>query len=378
MFLRHSLVAFVISLFCVSCQSRQATSKVSISIKNAKPQTALHAASSVSEFSCFAINIVGPGIGSADETNYPATSTLLKMQTENSPCLYPGKTSPLLSVTSGSTVTTTLEVPTGVNRIVQVLGISGVTCDGNLGQLLAQSPLSVAGVYEVGRKTVDILATQKIEISAGETRHANCVAEDPGMTDEPSAFTIVGGHWKSDCISDGSLLGFAMADQMPTQFSSFTIQSQKIDIDFSTDPGKILVVHYFDTECGTVNTAMRYMVSDVQMSSTPFGTSTSDYLAQFTVLSAEVAAVSSSPYFGYGSCGVVIGNSSIPGGDVDQANWVTVTDGECGQPLPSMTRFDLVQQTDQGLVFTYKIPFGATAEESLLERPLLEKEYIEQ
>jgi len=115
------------------------------------------------QFLCLAVNVVGPGIPSSDSlpTDESIDSVLARLYAGSS-CSYPGITSPPISLTEGASAT--LTVPTGPNRIIQVVGFMNPDfC--SLTEPVGTSKIESSGdIFELGRAQQDIFGDTTVSI----------------------------------------------------------------------------------------------------------------------------------------------------------------------------------------------------------------------
>lgn len=140
---------------------------------------------SVLGMDCLAVNIMGDGIESVLPDSHPRS--LLTDALSGSVCGYIGVTSEFISAETGGEVT--LSVPTGFDRLIQVLGFVMVdeTCpSGTFGEYST----TMSGVYEVGREITDILGEKTITLENTYTPDAEnmlyCTATSLALTTTPS------------------------------------------------------------------------------------------------------------------------------------------------------------------------------------------------
>lgn len=116
--------------------------------------------STASEFNCFAVNVVGEGIPATD-------ATYLDYSYYPNYCTYPGASSSIVKASTGS-VTLELDVPSGADRTIQVVGMqtsSGACPSGQLGSHYADS--TVTDLYELGRTVTDVFYEGSVSINSG-------------------------------------------------------------------------------------------------------------------------------------------------------------------------------------------------------------------
>ncbi len=119
----------------------------------------------ISGFKCLAVNIVGSGIPSSQ----PDSDDIEKKVSDllgGAMCSYPGITS--LPIQTGQDVNLKLNVPSGRNRIIQVVGLgdtNGVFCNSSteVGKVSANFKQDDS-FYELGRKVVDLFSNQSVSI----------------------------------------------------------------------------------------------------------------------------------------------------------------------------------------------------------------------
>ncbi|MGE0615174.1 MAG: LamG domain-containing protein [Bacteriovoracia bacterium] len=136
----------------------------------------------INGFHCLAVNVIGPGIaptfipqnqsGSGPGFNGTNEAQIFeRLVNGQSHCTYPGVTSTVVSMAEGGAVE--VSVPTGPNRLVQVLGLELVSGACPVGtrpiDLLIDGPNGQIGatkfVAEVGRQRVDIFGDMTLDIS---------------------------------------------------------------------------------------------------------------------------------------------------------------------------------------------------------------------
>jgi len=119
---------------------------------------------SLSEFQCFAFNVISYDIQSSQnfrDANPPAIGDIVTshlMAPPPSYCTYPGVLSPPLIANTNGQVEATLSLPTGTRRIVQAIGIkdpAGVIC--NRSQPIAHPSDSSFAYYIVGEREIPSL-----------------------------------------------------------------------------------------------------------------------------------------------------------------------------------------------------------------------------
>lgn len=158
--------------------------RVRIEISSRKPLKHRAAPASVSDFTCFAVNVTGGGVPVAE----------IGAGCKMSKAPYLGAYAGWVPASGG-----TLEVlvPAGAERLIQVLGIAGAgaTCQ-SFDAVLAQA----VTVYEVGRTTVDLFAETTVNISStfdsSQPEAFSCSGSTASPTPSPSATASSGpGTW---------------------------------------------------------------------------------------------------------------------------------------------------------------------------------------
>ncbi|MEO5971204.1 MAG: hypothetical protein ABIQ95_14850, partial [Bdellovibrionia bacterium] len=128
----------------------------------------------VTDFDCVFVNIMGYGIGdwAGNKANIEA----------NPGCGYIGAISDFVDFKIGGTAT--VEVPFGLARIVQVLGVRSTTgCTTKMDTSIAPSVITYSGIFEMGRTVTDILADKEITVnnaySISTARDFRCLLGNP-------------------------------------------------------------------------------------------------------------------------------------------------------------------------------------------------------
>jgi hypothetical protein len=125
---------------------------------------------SATGFSCYGVNVTGPGI--PDTSNHPEPDPLREFsKTLSTPeyyCAYRGIVTPPMTVTQGA-MEANLQVPPGSVRLVQVLGVSdpAICGSGVLGNEANQDSSSGGSrYYEIGRVVIhDMYSDQSVNVA---------------------------------------------------------------------------------------------------------------------------------------------------------------------------------------------------------------------
>jgi hypothetical protein len=122
----------------------------------ASAKVASFAPTSVSGFDCLFVNVIGEGIGAWEDNK-----NKVGLESQFS---YIGAYSGLISVVSGGTAT--VEVPNGIDRIVQVVGAkSAVGCPSSVTREDLQDLTKFLGLFLVGKTRMDTIQDQEVQIS---------------------------------------------------------------------------------------------------------------------------------------------------------------------------------------------------------------------
>lgn len=106
----------------------------------------------INEFTCIGVNVTGEGIP-------PLTSA----RTICSGTSYLGVYAGTVPISGGAVE---VMVPSGKNRKIQVFGLSGTTNCPTSDQILQPAPVGGQTLYEIGQKTIDILADVVVDIQS--------------------------------------------------------------------------------------------------------------------------------------------------------------------------------------------------------------------
>ena len=184
-------------------------------------------------FDCLTMNIAGPGINPSfhDDPLFHQFDSALA----GSHCVYAGITAPLVPLGDSADVVLELFVPSGSQRIIQVIGamIDSGTCDQTTPHSLL-GPESGLELYEVGRSIRDLFADQDIEITnafnaASPLAFTDCEGAGGSGTDIYK-FTPFENLGLPDPSSMGDI-AFNTENIDPTSYSATTpIVANKLDI----------------------------------------------------------------------------------------------------------------------------------------------------
>ena len=142
----------------------------------------------LTQFSCLAVNVMGPDIVPADG-DYGSLDRLNQVLNHTSSCSYPGITSPPFSI-GASDQTISLRVPSGPNRVIQVVGVNDLTnsfCKNSDNHYHFEN--NNADFYELGNRILGLFADQVVAVantydslvsSDQEKRKMNCNSGQAG------------------------------------------------------------------------------------------------------------------------------------------------------------------------------------------------------
>jgi hypothetical protein len=109
--------------------------------------------------SCIGLNVMGDNIASASSDEGSSAWNQYKQDVlAGDTCSYPGRMSNVVSVATGGTLT--VKVPFGSDRVIQLVGYSGMNCNRNMSGNTMMDPGAAPGVYELGRTVASLFSSK--------------------------------------------------------------------------------------------------------------------------------------------------------------------------------------------------------------------------
>jgi hypothetical protein len=182
---------------------------------------------SVSAFSCYAVNVTGPGIsdsGSGNHNGDPMVDFYRTLNESGRYCSYRGVVTPPLYLNSAAGSEVSLQIPPGGVRLVQIVGVNdlAVCQSGVIDDPVGSATNSSSGgrFFEVGRAVLkDVFGDRSVGVSL----------------DWPTTATAQAAR-SMDCGGNCELIDAYSAGASAATFSTITKYAQKIE----TSPGKYI------------------------------------------------------------------------------------------------------------------------------------------
>lgn len=142
------------------------------------------AAASWNGFSCYAVNVVGPGIADSSQNPKPPMTDFSALIAGTKSCAYRGVVSNTFTFPdSGADVAIDVQVPAGGGRIIQLVGISNSSgCNNNFLQTISAT---TPEIYEIGSQVADLFGDASVTIPITYTaanssaKRVDCVNGSP-------------------------------------------------------------------------------------------------------------------------------------------------------------------------------------------------------
>lgn len=175
---------------------------------------------SLSQFDCFGVNVMGPGLENFSGTYGPTNASY----SDPLQCPYKGVTSNVAGISQSGV---DLNVPAGPKRAIQVIGVvtgSGCPVGANFGDFVdslrgnntsGQNSVSTALFHEIGTAVVDLFSTQTVTIQGAYSSATPVDPFDKACRQGPrqNSLPMIAG-WKGDSL-DGSTYSTAPTANLP-------------------------------------------------------------------------------------------------------------------------------------------------------------------
>jgi len=268
---------FTIGLFSCSGSSPK-TSKLTLKIQSSDPNSfVIGQPAEAALFDCLFVNVVGDGIDSKDSNLIPA-DLLPNLLNGTSTCSYPGVVSDPVTLDGSTTsITISLNVPNGQNRLIQVIGVilgSGVTCGNMDTSTFVETAPDKFQLIEIGQTKTDTTAPTTVTITNSYNESTPKVVDctdNVNLREGGDILGLTGNTYQTACLNLFSPgLGSNYSDasgQLHGSLNDAGIDNVLVKLDFTSNTNvNIHIENYINTPCNALNFHSTFKYDNVSYS----------------------------------------------------------------------------------------------------------------